>query len=140
MTIRLSDAKCKTRQGTVFGLGAALVVTWALASFVEALAETTRTSMSDPLPLVGGPALLAGLALIACYLRRAARHGSIPSRHSGPSSRDRPNSNQRMRRVGAARKRCASSTTSTLPRVIVDSANRDSQGIGAAAPRCGPNV
>jgi predicted permease len=61
--------------GTIVGLAAALGVTWALASFVEALAETTHTSMSDPLLLVGGPALLAALALIACYLpaRRSTR-------------------------------------------------------------------
>lgn len=34
--------------GTIVGLAAALAVTWALASFVEALAETTHIGMSDP--------------------------------------------------------------------------------------------
>jgi ABC-type antimicrobial peptide transport system permease subunit len=71
----LRESSAIVAAGTVVGLGAALVVTWALASFVEALAETTRTSMSDPLLLIGGPALLAGLALVACYLpaRRSTR-------------------------------------------------------------------
>jgi predicted permease len=61
--------------GAVAGLAAALLVTWALASFVETLAATTRTSMSDPLLLLGAPVLLAGLALLACYLpaRRSIR-------------------------------------------------------------------
>jgi macrolide transport system ATP-binding/permease protein len=61
--------------GTIVGLAAALCLTWALASFVEALAETTHTSMSDPLLLIGGPGLLAALAMIACYLpaRRSTR-------------------------------------------------------------------
>jgi predicted permease len=59
--------------GTGVGLAAAMAVTWTLASVVEALAETTATSMTDPLLLVGGPALLSALALAACYL---------PARHS----------------------------------------------------------
>jgi ABC-type antimicrobial peptide transport system permease subunit len=59
--------------GSVAGLAAALLITRALASVVETLAETTRTSMTDPVLLVGGPALLAGLALAACY---------VPARHS----------------------------------------------------------
>ena len=61
--------------GTLAGLAAALGLTWALASFVETLAETTQTSMTDPLLLVGGPALLGALALAACYLpaRRSTR-------------------------------------------------------------------
>jgi predicted permease len=61
--------------GTLTGVLLALVVTRALAGVVEALAETTRTSVSDPRLLLGGPALLVALALIACYLpaRRATR-------------------------------------------------------------------
>ena len=63
------------RAGTLVGLAAALGLTWALASVVETLAETTQTSMTDPLLLVGGPVLLATLALAACYLpaRRSTR-------------------------------------------------------------------
>jgi len=61
--------------GTVAGLAAALALTWALASVVETLAETTHTTMTDPVLLLGGPALLAALALVACYLpaRRSTR-------------------------------------------------------------------
>jgi macrolide transport system ATP-binding/permease protein len=54
--------------GTVTGLVLALALTRALSGVVEALAETTRTSVSDPLLLLGGPALLVALALIACYI------------------------------------------------------------------------
>lgn len=54
--------------GTATGLVLALVLTRALSSVVEALAETTRTSLSDPLLLVGGPGVLILVALIACYL------------------------------------------------------------------------
>jgi ABC-type antimicrobial peptide transport system permease subunit len=43
--------------GTMTGVVLALAMTRALSGVVEALAETTRTSVSDPLLLVGGPAL-----------------------------------------------------------------------------------
>jgi predicted permease len=61
--------------GTATGLALALALTRALAGVVEALAETTRTSVSDPLLLLGGPGLLVVLALIACYVpaRRSTR-------------------------------------------------------------------
>jgi putative ABC transport system permease protein len=61
--------------GTVTGLALALAVTRALSSVVEAFGETTRMSLSDPRLLIGGPALLVVLALIACYLpaRRATQ-------------------------------------------------------------------
>jgi putative ABC transport system permease protein len=54
--------------GLVVGLAMALGITRALGSFVETLAEVTRTSLSDPVLLIGAPALLAVLALAACYL------------------------------------------------------------------------
>jgi ABC-type antimicrobial peptide transport system permease subunit len=61
--------------GTATGILLALGLTRALSGVVEALSETTRTSVSDPLLLVGAPALVAGLALVACYLpaRRSTR-------------------------------------------------------------------
>jgi len=71
----LRESSAIVAAGTIAGLAAALGLTWTLASFVETLAQTTQTSMTDPLLLVGGPALLAALALVACYLpaRRSTR-------------------------------------------------------------------
>jgi putative ABC transport system permease protein len=62
----------------------ALLVTRALSGVVEALAETTQTSVSDPSLLVGGPALLVGLALVACYIpaRRSTRVNPISALRS----------------------------------------------------------
>jgi macrolide transport system ATP-binding/permease protein len=54
--------------GTVTGVILAIALTRALSGVVEALAETTGTSVSDPLLLLGAPTLLVVLALIACYL------------------------------------------------------------------------
>jgi hypothetical protein len=59
--------------GTVVGLVLALTATRALASFLDTMAETTRTTTSDPLLLLRAPALLAGIALAGCY---------FPARHS----------------------------------------------------------
>jgi predicted permease len=61
--------------GTITGLMLALALTRVLSTVVEALAETTHTSLSDPALLLGGPALLVALALIACYIpaRRSTR-------------------------------------------------------------------
>jgi predicted permease len=71
----LRESAAITLAGTLTGTALAILVTRALAGVVEALAETTRTSISDPSLLVGGPALLVALALIACYVpaRRSAR-------------------------------------------------------------------
>lgn len=61
--------------GGAVGLAIALAALGGLASALEAMAQATRTSATDPLLLVGAPALLIGLALAACYLpaRKAAR-------------------------------------------------------------------
>jgi predicted permease len=54
--------------GTVVGVVLAIAVARALASIIETLAEATRTSLTDPLIVIGGPVLLAAVALLACYL------------------------------------------------------------------------
>lgn len=54
--------------GTVSGVVLALALARTLSGVVEAFGETTRTSVSDPRVLIGGPALLVALALVACYL------------------------------------------------------------------------
>jgi ABC-type antimicrobial peptide transport system permease subunit len=61
--------------GTGTGFVLALMLARALSGVVEGLAQTTRTSVSDPVLLIGGPGLLVGLALIACYVpaRRSTR-------------------------------------------------------------------
>ena len=71
----LREAAAIVVVGTASGLVLALMVTRALSGVLEALAETTRTSVSDPRLLIGGPVLLLVLALVACYLpaRRATR-------------------------------------------------------------------
>ena len=71
----LREAAAIVVAGTTSGLLLALVLARTLAGVVEALAETTRTSVSDPRLLIGGPMLLLVLALVACYLpaRRATR-------------------------------------------------------------------
>ena len=75
MWLVLRESAVLTVAGTCTGVVLALLLTRALSGVVEALAEMTRTSVSDPRLLLGGPALLAALALVACYLpaRRSTR-------------------------------------------------------------------
>jgi predicted permease len=54
--------------GTVAGLAAAVGLAAVLSAVVESFAETTATSLTDVRLLVGGPALMAAFALVACYL------------------------------------------------------------------------
>ena len=57
--------------GGAVGLALALAMMRVLGSILDALAQATQTSASDPAILVGAPALLVGLALAA---------SSIPAR------------------------------------------------------------
>jgi putative ABC transport system permease protein len=54
--------------GDAIGLVVALAMMRVLGSILDAMAQATQTSASDPAILVGAPALLAGLALAACYI------------------------------------------------------------------------
>ena len=61
--------------GGAIGLALALAVMRVLSSILNALAEATRTTAYDPRLVFGAPALLAALALLACYVpaRQSAR-------------------------------------------------------------------
>jgi putative ABC transport system permease protein len=54
--------------GDAVGLALALAMLRVLGSVLDALAQATQTSATDPAILVGAPALLVGLALAACYI------------------------------------------------------------------------
>jgi ABC-type antimicrobial peptide transport system permease subunit len=54
--------------GTVFGLAGAWAAARVLSSFLSSVARAASASTSDPVLLVGAPLLLAGLALVACYV------------------------------------------------------------------------
>ncbi len=61
--------------GTVTGLGIAFAAMKALGSFMVGFGTATKTSAFDPLLVAGVPLLLAGFALLACYIpaRKALR-------------------------------------------------------------------
>jgi predicted permease len=61
--------------GTVLGLAGAWAGTRLLASLLSEVARATGKSVSDPMLLVCAPLLLAGLALVACFVpaRRSLR-------------------------------------------------------------------
>jgi hypothetical protein len=54
--------------GAAIGMAAGRGGTRLLAAALSTVAQTAGTSMSDPALLVGAPLLLAGLALVACYV------------------------------------------------------------------------
>ena len=53
---------------TAFGLAAAWAATRVMSSLPAPIAQTAGTSASNPWLLVGAPALLATLAMAACYV------------------------------------------------------------------------
>ncbi len=61
--------------GTAFGFASAYASVRMLGTFMDNFETMTKQSMGDPLIVVGGPALLAGLTLLACWLpsRRSLR-------------------------------------------------------------------
>jgi macrolide transport system ATP-binding/permease protein len=54
--------------GTVLGFAGAVLVSKALEAATNALADALAMGTNDPRVLVGAPALLAALALLACYV------------------------------------------------------------------------
>jgi ABC-type lipoprotein release transport system permease subunit len=59
--------------GTTLGFIGAFTLAKLLSSFTSVVVESLKTGTDDPLLLIGAPLLLAGLAVLACYLpaRRA---------------------------------------------------------------------
>ncbi len=54
--------------GSVLGFGGAFGLSRALSSFTSQMATALQTGTNDPMLLAGAPLLLAGLAMLACYL------------------------------------------------------------------------
>jgi len=53
--------------GSALGMGAAFGIRRLLSAYMELIGQLTGTSASDPLLLVGAPALLAALAMLSCW-------------------------------------------------------------------------
>jgi len=54
--------------GTAAGMACAYALLRFLNRFLDILAQTTQTSTSDPLLVIGAPVLLGALTMLACYL------------------------------------------------------------------------
>jgi ABC-type antimicrobial peptide transport system permease subunit len=61
--------------GTVIGFLGAVAVAKALSAITSDFSDAVAVGVADPRLLIGAPLLLAGLALLACYIpaRRAAK-------------------------------------------------------------------
>jgi predicted permease len=71
----LREGVALTIAGSAIGIACAIGVHKAASAFLSLLADLTKTSISDPLLVIGCPALLLGFTLLACYgpARRALR-------------------------------------------------------------------
>lgn len=71
----MKDGILLIASGMVLGIGAAWAMSRVLAAVNATAGQITSTSTSDPMVLYGAPAMLAVLALIACYVpaRRSLR-------------------------------------------------------------------
>ena len=54
--------------GTVAGMACAYALLRVMNNFLDVLAQVTKTSISDPLLVVGAPVLLGALTMLACYV------------------------------------------------------------------------
>jgi predicted permease len=73
--LMLREGAALIAAGTVVGIACAAAIARGAASVTAQLASVFQTRTDDPRLVVGAPLLLAGLALLACYLpaRRATR-------------------------------------------------------------------
>lgn len=71
--------------GTVLGFLGAYALAKALSALTSAFVEALKVGTNDPRLLVGAPLLLAGLALLACYVpaRRAAKIDPLKALREG---------------------------------------------------------
>ena len=64
--------------GTALGFAGAALVSKTLEAVTSVLADALAMGTNDPCLLVGAPALLAALALVACYVPARAAAGIDP--------------------------------------------------------------
>jgi ABC-type antimicrobial peptide transport system permease subunit len=77
--------------GTVLGFAGAVLISRVLSSMTAEVARALGASTGDPLLLIGAPLLLAGLAMLACYLpARKATEIDPGGAAAGVNRRSRP--------------------------------------------------
>ena len=67
--------------GTVLGFVGAVALAKVVSVLANMFVDRLNIAMNDPLLLVGAPLLLAGVALLACYLpaRRTTKIDPLPA-------------------------------------------------------------
>jgi ABC-type antimicrobial peptide transport system permease subunit len=75
LLLMLREGSALVGAGTVLGFVGAFVLAKSLSTLSNIFVDALQVGMDDPRLLVGAPLLLAGLALLACYVpaRRAAK-------------------------------------------------------------------